>query len=197
VARARAALLWLGRICDAYAVALFAALPLAILAFGEEPALLLGALPLAALHVAAVALAAAAHRKLFPGERGERWETLVGAALFPPTLLRLPQRLLLAAAGVPPAVAACAALLEEPARSERLAQALAASQLPRHRDPSSDGERVLSVAGAVGIPAEQLRRPRERRDPVSAAYCPLCLDDYRAGFETCASCGAPLVPYPA
>lgn len=196
-ASARDALRWPGRVCDAYALLLFGGLPLAIAAVGEESALRLAAGPALALHVTALALGFGAHRTLLPAATGDRFETLLGAALFPPTMLRLPQRLFLAAVGVPPALAATAALLEEPERSERLAQALAAADVARGDDPPLAPARVLAVAAAAGVSAERLRRPRERRDAVAAAYCPVCLDDHLAGFEVCASCRAPLVAYRA
>jgi hypothetical protein len=189
---ARGAVRWLGAVCDGYLAALFGLLPIAIATLDETTALL-GALPLlAALHVAALVLAWRAHRALLPDARGDRFETLLAASLFPPHLLRLPQRIVLNAVGAPRTELAAAALLGGDARSALLRRLLAERE---HAGGASDD--VLAAAAQAGLGEAELRRPPARVDSLSAAYCPVCLAEYRAGFDTCADCRARLVAFSA
>ncbi len=202
---ARRALRWLGTVCDAYIAALFVALPIAIATLDETTALLASLPVLATLHGVALGLAWRAHRALRPDARADRFETLLAATLFPPHLLRLPQRIFLAAMGAPAPVVAATALLAGDARLAFLRREVAARTRDVQRSDADDAlghslcERaladVLAIAAQVGIAEAELRRPPPRAEPHSAAYCPGCLAEYRAGFDTCADCSVALVAY--
>ena len=56
---------------------------------------------------------------------------------------------------------------------------------------------ALEVATQAGVEKADLRLPPVRGDRHSAAYCPVCLAEYRAGFDRCADCHVPLVAYGA
>jgi hypothetical protein len=207
VVAARSAVRWLGAVCDAYITALFLLLPVAIATLDETTAVLASLPVVATRHGVALGWAWRAHRALRPAARGERFETLLAAALFPPHLLRLPQRLFLAGVGAPRPVAAAAALLSGDARVVFLRRALAESELAAQRSVAGDSfaravcehdrAAVLEIATQAGVGEAELRRPPVRSDPLSAAYCPVCFDEYRSGFERCADCGVALVAYAA
>jgi hypothetical protein len=202
---ARSAVRWLGAVCDAYVAALFLLLPVAIATLDETTALLASLPVLATLHGVALGLAWRAHRALRLEARSERFETLLAAALFPPHLLRLPQRIFLAGIGAPrPAVAAAALLTgdarlaflrREIARREREAQCADANDEVARALCERDCAAVLAIALQAGVEEADLRRPPIRGDRHSAAYCPACLAEYRAGFDTCADCRVRLIGY--
>jgi len=202
---ARRAVRWLGTACDAYIAALFLVLPIAIATLDETTALLAALPVLATLHGVALGLAWRAHQTLRPEARGDRFETLLAAALFPPHLLRLPQRIFLASVGAPRPAVAAAALLTGDARIGFLRRAVAASEFAAQRGDANDavahalreGESavLLAIAAQAGIEEADLRRPPARGDRHSAAYCPACLAEYRAGFDTCADCRVRLIAY--
>lgn len=189
---ARSAVRWLGRVCDAYLAALFGLLPIAIAMLDETTALLAALPPLVVLHVTALVLAWRTHRALLPDARGDRFETLLAASLFPPHLLRLAQRIVLAAVGAPRTELAAAALLDGDVRIALLRRLLAERE---HAGGASD--EVVAAAAQAGIGEAELRRAPARVDALSAAYCPVCLAEYRAGFDTCADCRARLVAFGA
>jgi hypothetical protein len=201
----RHAVRWLGAVCDAYLSALFLLLPVAIATLDETTALLASLPILLTLHGVALGLACRAHRALRPEARSERFETLLAAALFPPHLLRLPQRLFLASVGAPRPVVAAAALLMGDARLAFLRRAVADCELAAQRADANDVlARALceldcttlrEIASQAGVEEADLRRPPVRGDRHSAAYCPVCRAEYRAGFDTCADCGIALVAY--
>lgn len=207
VGTARSAVRWLGAVCDAYTIALFLLLPLAITMLDETTALLASLPVLATLHLVALGLAWRAHRSLRPDASSERFETLLAAALFPPHLLRLPQRLFFTGVGAPRPVVAAAALLAGDARLAFLRRARAECDLAAQRANANDAvarvlcERdcaaVLEVAAQAGVDEADLCRPHVRGDRHSAAYCPVCLAEYRSGFDRCADCRVPLVAYGA
>jgi len=184
------------QVCDAYALLLFAALPLAIAVAGETRALL-GALPAAlTLHGAALWLVRRAHRALLPGDAGDRREALLAAALFPPTLLRLPQRTFLAALATPVPEVAAVALLDRDACAPVLRRALAEAELGADAD-AAERDRVLALVRAAGLDPSALRAAPMRSDPLAAAYCPVCHELYRGDAERCSDCGSALAPFPA
>jgi hypothetical protein len=207
VVAARSAVRWLGGVCDAYITALFLLLPVAIATLDETTALLASLPVLAMLHLVALGLAWRAHRALRPRARSERFETLLAAALFPPHLLRLPQRFFSAGVGAPRPVVAAAALLTGDARLAFLRRALAERELAAQRavagDPwaralcERDCAAALAIATQAGVEEADLRRPPVRGDRHSAAYCPVCLAEYRSGFDRCADCRVRLVAYGA
>jgi hypothetical protein len=182
------------RSCDAYALVLFAAVPLAMIGLGESVALL-GAMPVvAALHAVALVAVWRAHRTLLPDDVADRREALIAAALFPPSLLRLPQRTFVAAIGTAPPLAVAAALLDGDARVDFLRRALAAAEHGAGAD-ADERARVLAIAAQLGVDAVALRRAPERADPLATAYCPRCFEGYRAGVERCADCALALVAW--
>jgi hypothetical protein len=99
------------------------------------------------------------------------------------------------------ALTAAAALLE-PADFHRLAaRELVRARISRARTPAElgpaweDRERLIAgLLAATGSSAAVALAP-PRRAPGAAAYCPLCRTAYRAGFEACADCGVPLLPF--
>jgi hypothetical protein len=195
----------LGAVCDAYLAALFLLLPVSIATLDETTALLASLPILATLHGVALGLAWRAHRALRPDARSERFETLLAAALFPPHLLRLPQRLFLAGVGAPQPVVAAAALLAGDARLAFLRRAIAERELAaRHADANDAVARALGerdctalreIAAQAGVGEADLRRPPVRGDRHAVAYCPVCFAEYRASFDTCADCRVRLAAY--
>lgn len=194
VAAARDALRWLARSCDCYALVLFGALPLALWRADENTVLLVAAPVLAGLHAATVTFAVGALRRLAPNDAGARRQTLLAATLFPPTLLRLPQRAFLAAVGVADANTTAAALLDGEERVAYLRRALARAEHSRERRDGAAAE-IVALAAAVGIDAGALRRPLPRPDATADAYCPACETAYRPGAQRCADCAVALVRY--
>lgn len=183
------------QVCDAYALLLFVALPLAIAVAGETRALL-GALPAAfALHGAALWLVRRAHRALLPDDAADRREALLAAALFPPTLLRLPQRTFLAALATPSPEVAVVALLDGDARRAVLRRALAEAELGAVAD-GAERNRVLALVHGAGLDPSALRAAPARGDPAVTAYCPICHELYRGDAERCSDCGIALAPFP-
>ena len=194
IAFARDALRWLARSCDCYALALFGPLPLALWR-AEDDALLLIAVPaLAGLHVATVACAASALRRLEPTDATVRRRTLLAAALFPPTLLRLPQRAFLAAIGVVDPETTAAALLDSDERVAHLRRALARAERGLDRRDGA-AARIVALASAVGIDAAALRERLPSPDATAHAYCPACETAYRAGVRRCVDCAVALVRF--
>ncbi|MGH0036855.1 MAG: hypothetical protein ACQGVK_17655 [Myxococcota bacterium] len=197
LAEARRGVRGLAIACNAQSLALLAGVPSLGLWMGAERAILLSAPVLLALHLTTVALAIAAHRRLFPERRAERIEEIATAALYPPALLRLPQRWIDAAlAGFHP-LAVARALWPEPKWRQAWRRALA--RLERSAaDPSEDSEWIEAQRGALQEAVSDLpdwSTPRRRSDPTASSYCPICLDDYRAGFARCAECGTATVAY--
>lgn len=197
LAEARRAVRGLAAVCDALFVAMLAAVPAAGLWVGAERAIFVSAPALLAGHLAAVVLAVRAHRTLFPDLRSERQEEIWTAALYPPALLRLPQRWVDAAVAGHHPLAVARALW--PAGRWREAWGRELAWLDQRS--SSDPERApwyrvqrAALLEALG-PEAPLPARRPRRDPTAASYCPICLDDFRAGFGRCEPCGATTVRY--
>ena len=192
----------LGWCCDFYALLLFAWVPLQIMLLTEELALLCS-LPLVGIaHGLALFALHRSHRRLFPGASSERWETLFVAGLYPPILIRSRQDLLRThLAGAHPMVVR-AALLQRDELIERIGQARAAlkkDEIGGRFDAAvvrREREVLDSLAHECGLSEQELSASRAHSDPTSASYCPICLSDYRPGFESCEDCGIPTRPYP-
>ena len=199
--RARAATGWLAGFCDAYAVLLFAGLPILIGVLTEEVGLLYGLAAIAAVHVVALGLLYRADRFLRPERSAERFESLLTAALYPPALLRAPQELVRdATSGFHPAVV-CSALMPRSVFVSRLRQMLASLDTPRGAaregllSPAQEKRRLVALARERGLTPRELRLPRSRDDVSAASYCEACLSDFRPGFDRCVVCGVPTRPY--
>jgi len=50
------------------------------------------------------------------------------------------------------------------------------------------------AVAASGQPVEAVIAPPATTDPTSSTYCPLCSNEYRAGFSVCSECQVPLLP---
>lgn len=191
---ARAALRTSALVCDAYALTLFVGVPALLVATDADRTLWIALGIVALLHGAALVSARAAHRALLPSDDSGRREALLAAAIYPPSLLRLPQRIFLEATGVPLPATAAAALLAGEARVHFLRRALAesdhdASALPGDRDA------LLRTLAGIGIEAGELRRAPERADPSAVAWCPRCFEQFRPGRERCTDCDVALRGY--
>jgi len=53
---------------------------------------------------------------------------------------------------------------------------------------------VLRLIAARGLTREEALLPPAPSDATAVSYCPLCSEEYRTGFDSCADCGAPLEP---
>jgi hypothetical protein len=193
VAHARSALRRATLLCDAYACGfvVFAALLVAVeVAWPLWVAL--GVLLL--LHVATLWSARAAHRSLLPDAAARRREIVLAAAIYPPSLLRLPQRIFLEAVGVPLPAIAAAALLAGEERVAFLRRALARLDHDPDRQPG-EREALLAATAAVGIDADTLRRAPERSGANAVAWCPRCFEQFQPGPQHCADCDVALRSY--
>ena len=55
-------------------------------------------------------------------------------------------------------------------------------------------EAVLRLIVARGMSKEEVLRPPPASDATAVSYCPLCSEEYRLGFDSCAECGVRLEP---
>ncbi len=203
LSRARAALdcaeraaRWLAPLCDVYALVALGLVPV-MLCLDYEDRVLRAVLPvLGAVHVSGIALLFRAHRRIAPAARGARFDLVLSAGLFPPTLLGAPRALAAEAfAGVHP-IAAAAVLLApgdfaDFARRERAGLEARA----RGRDSQLELERagLDAICRELGLDAAA---PPPHADPHAASYCPRCFSDFRPGFRACPDCGVATVVYP-
>lgn len=180
--------------CDAYAAAFLALVPVLLFAPGVTPLLWAFLGVLTALHCVTLACAVAAQRALLPADVVGRREALLAAAIYPPSLLRLPQRVFLEAVGVPLPATAAAALLEGEARSTFLRRIVA---LADHDPEEMPGEHAaLSLALArVGLDPAVLRSAPQRNSALETAWCPRCLEGFRSGVLRCTECDVALRLY--
>ncbi len=190
--------------CNAYWLVVFGLLPV-LLIFRDGEAVWLALIPvILVLHVIGVGALLLASRRLAesPADRFER--VLVGA-LYPPALLRgsidlVNDRL----ARFHPVTAAAPVLGKRDLR--RLLQVVRAEYAHpvwRRHEPYPVPEeaereaflallktRVEAVAGELEIDLQPVRQ-----DASAATFCPLCLCEYRTGFDACAACGVPTQPF--
>ncbi len=200
--RAARPLRWLGGCCDAYFLAL-CLLPLPVALLHEEPALWAALPVLAALHLATLVALYRAHGAVHPGSGAGRFETVFACALFPPSLLRTPQRLANdLASGFHPALVAGEMLdADELADLFRCELALLAREARGAEDElercvaRSRHAALLGFAAARGLTREALRAPRSHSDAGAGSYCVICRADYRVGASRCAGCDVPTQPY--
>jgi hypothetical protein len=127
---------------------------------------------------------------------GKRAGTLLGFVLFPPSCLHLSGlvgRPLLA--GFAP-LAAAAALLPRPEFERFARQCL--RRLELEHDGSGFADVELESARRLvldaGFRLEQVLGPPVVLDATTASYCPLCSEEYRAGFAACVDCHTALEP---
>jgi hypothetical protein len=190
---------WLARVCDVDLLFMGLGLPAAGLLLGGELVLAVSLPALGGLHVIALVCAYLAHRRLFPDRGGERAEEILMAALYPPALLRRPPAWVDAAtAGFHPL--AWTRLLTDDAKTRRtwLGEV---TRLSRETERSSLEAPALRIERDLLVdlaPHEWTRAPeRPRSDPTAASYCPICGDDFRAGFDRCAGCDVETIRYAA
>jgi hypothetical protein len=158
---------------------------------------------LALLDIFAAALWFAAHRRLYPDRRGERWRWLAPALLFPPVTLRavdLLSRPLLT--GFHP-VAGAAAILPKERFLEVAARALRDATHPLEgSNDTADWSRnalrasIEELVRAEGADPESLLEAGTRTDPKSLTYCPRCRAEYSLAEGDCSDCAVPLARYP-
>jgi hypothetical protein len=189
---------------DLYALLLFVGLPILIWLEHAERALFMVLPVMVLVHLMTLIVLVFAHRRLFPGRRGELLEHLVSCAIYPPGLLcalKDMQRQILDR--FHPATVAVMLLPKE--ELERfLRSELGRLELAMSRDrgnPESVGLATLERNALVelittcGEFREALLAPRAGEDPLALTYCPVCLADYRVAEGTCGDCGAVLVLY--
>jgi hypothetical protein len=184
-------------LASALFAALFVVTP-ALLPLGEEatPFLVATVAVVLVLHVAVVLQARRALRECeAPGS-----SVLMALALFPPGAMHAPLAVAkdLYADFRPLAIAASrldAAAFEDLARRERHRVELGlagARGTDREEHWQACLEALDEIVASAGANATAVRSPPPRTDEGTAAYCPLCFTEYRAGFEDCADCGVPL-----
>jgi hypothetical protein len=153
---------------------------------------------LASLYVAALILGHRLLQSRGPAS-GNPGGALLGFVLFPPSVLHLSGlvgRPLLA--GFCP-LAAAAALLPAP-EFKRLARPWI-RRLERECDGASFADVELESAkrlvAVAGLRLDEVLDPPVARDATTASYCPLCSEEYRAGFVSCVDCHTALEPVAA
>lgn len=187
---------------DLYWTALYVALPGAMLLWESEPALLWALPVLATLHLATLASYAWTFRRLHPEGRGERFEGVLAAALYPPQLLRAWSELRTRAlAGFHPAVVAVATLPEAAGRAFLRSEILRA---PQPRGSGAVGAAGLAelecralwqLASEIGESRETLLAEPARHDPRAQGYCPACHVEYVRTSGRCSDCDIELAAY--
>lgn len=176
---------WLAALADVSLMSLFGVLPGLSIWLGGERTLLLFAPAYAGVHLASVVALYLAHRRLLPEDGGDRFETVLTAAFYPPYLMRSAQGLRLRLLGARSDLMA-AGVLPEAAVLDRVRQLL-------HRDPEDrHGARVLEV---LGVSRETLFDPPAREDELARSYCPACRTEYRIVSGACTDCGAALAAF--
>jgi len=194
---ARRATRWLAIVCDADLITMFLLVPFVGLLFGSEYALFVSGPTLGGLHLVALAFAFFAHRRLFPERRGERFEELFMAALYPPALLRRPQAWVDAAtAGFHPLAWVRVLADDDEGRRVWLRECAWLERRAERLPDQAAGLRAELEAISRQAPAAWREgAARSRTDPMAESYCPVCWDDFRTGYDRCASCDAETVRY--
>jgi hypothetical protein len=196
---------WLGWTSDAYFVGLFGLLPVAMWMTGNDYAIRLLVPALIAVHVATCVALARTHGRLRPGRRGERAQILLGAALYPPSLLRAYQQLHAGAlASFAPAAVAAEVLPRELAhaflRGELVRSALGAQSAGSSGQDLDLGRlevhALRELVRELGESPDGLRAAPPRSDPLALSYCPACRSEYRRADGSCSDCEVPLEAYP-
>jgi hypothetical protein len=197
---ARAATRPLAWASDAYGVALLVGLPAVVAWAGAEAGLRLAAPVLATLHVASLIALGVAHARLYAGRIGERIETLLSAALYPPTLLRAGSGLVERTVGAFHPAALAAVLLRGARRDRVLRAELVRARCAAERPGAlglaqAEHHAIVDLLEAEGIREADLLAPPDRSDALARSYCPACGWEYRAPEGPCNDCGAPRVAY--
>lgn len=197
----------LGWLSDLYLCFLFVGVPILILLAHEERGLQLAFTAIAILHPATLFALVRVHRRLQPEQRGELFEQLFSAALYPPLLLRAHSELRLDLLGdFHPAVAA-AELLPEAERRRFLRAELLRLEANAAAFAGTTGEQVdeipelehralLGLLAECGETREDLMKPPRKDDELARAYCPMCAANYVRSDGACTDCGVELVTYP-
>jgi hypothetical protein len=157
---------------------------------------------LALLQISATAIWFAAHRRLYPDRRGERWRWLAPLLLFPPVTLRavdLLSRPLLT--GFHP-VAGAAAILANERFLEVAERALRDAVHPLEGAPETADwtrnalrESIEELVRAEEADPESLLAPGTPDDPRSLTHCPRCRAEYALAEGDCSDCGVPLAGF--
>ena len=191
-------------ICNVYAAVVFGLLPLLLIYRDQEAAWLAVFPAILALHASGVVALVLASRRMAesPSERFER--ALVGA-LYPPALLRASIDMVNDRLARFHSLTIASVVLD-PRDLRRVLQVARADyahpEWRRHQpypvpEASERGAFLTQLQTRVIAVARQLEidlRP-VRRDPAAASVCPLCLFDYRPGFDRCEACGIPTQPF--
>jgi hypothetical protein len=187
-----------------YVLLLFVGLPILIQLEHAERALFMALPVMLSIHLMTLIVLVVAHRKLFPGRRGELLEQLVSCAIYPPGLLcalKNIQRQILDR--FHPATVAAMHLPKE-ALERFLRSELGRVELAMSRDRGNsesvglaalERDALIELVNACGESHEALLAPRAGEDPLALTYCPVCLADYRVAEGTCGDCGVALVRY--
>lgn len=191
-------------ICNAYAAVVFGLLPLLLIYRDEESAWLTVLPAIAALHATGVVALLLASRGLAEAP-SERFERILVGALYPPALLRAPADLVNDRLARFHPVVVASLVLRPPALKRLLQVARAEYAHPewrRHQgrsvpEETERGAFLLQLKSRVEEAARQLAIDLQpvRQDPSAARVCPLCLFEYRPGFNRCSACGVPTQPF--
>ena len=196
ITRATRELRWLVDVC---ALAIFVGGPLLVAFYGDEGGLLRLVLVWPPLHVATLAVAWFAHRKLLPGARSERTQSVFTWLLYPPSLLRSAQQLALAAAPWAQPAALWIDSLEaseqraavEHERARVAVEAASAASAAMRAWHAGEDEALRRIAASIGFEAAARARPSEDRS--ARSRCVVCDAEYRLGDGVCSDCGVSLV----
>ena len=197
---------WLRWSSDLYWTGLYIGLPIAMLVWGGERALLLSLPLLGPLHLVTLVAYRWAYRRLHPEKRGELFESTLAVSFYPPLLLRAYHDLRTRAlASFHPAVVAVAALPHDAGRTFLRTEILRlrvpgdAQVDPDTAPPLGELERraLWNLAADLGESPETLLAAPARHDPRAETYCPACHSEYALAAGTCTDCDTELTPYAA
>jgi hypothetical protein len=186
---------WLRPLSNASLLALFVVLPILGQWLHMEQALRVFLPAYFALHVANVAALAFAHRRLLPAAAAERFEQILGAALYPPLLLRSTHALRIDILGHahPAAIAVVLLPTADALNFLRLELGRLRYGTAAHTNLSECEERLVAeLAGELDVTPESLMAAPERGDQRALSYCPVCQAEYRLGSGECTDCRVPL-----
>lgn len=188
---------WIGWICDGILVLTLAVVPLLGTHLGAERILTLAWPGLLLLHLFAwVCAILATHRldvtafRLLVGD-------LMTALLYPPALLRLPALIVDGAtAGFHP-LAWSRTIGTDIEASRTWRRELAWLEARAKKSPDQ-AHWLLAARDAIRLAqpdAFWAMGPMPSIDPNAESYCPVCLDEFRSGFEVCEACETPTLRF--
>jgi hypothetical protein len=180
----------LGLACAVYVLLVFAVAPLAVIAIGEEPALLRLAPAALLVHLWSCGALLYALSKIAPPLE-DRAELTIAAVLYPPALWSARQQILCDVAPWLDGTQAEVTLAHERDRVAVAARALARAE---HGGTAARAQVVRRALARLGV-LETAESWTPAPVAGASAYCPLCEAAYRECRSVCSDCGIPTRPF--